>query len=798
MNRCLKFVVGMFVSCLAWVAWSRAAAEEPRIVSVQKIWDRGPHNAFTDLIRWRGKWYCTFREADGHVGGDGKLRVLESSDGETWTPIALVAEDGIDLRDPKLSVTPDDRLMIVAGGSVYGGTKTLKGRQPRVAFSQDGRAWSAPQRVLTEGEWLWRVTWHDGTAYGVAYNASARQTQDAQEAAKSSKPAPPGPADWKLKLVASDNGTDYQLLTHLDVPGHPNETTLRFLPGGELMALVRREGGNTFGWIGSSRPPYRAWTWHETKHRLGGPNFIRLPDGSLWAGSRLHPGGPKTTLARLTRESYEPALLLPSGGDTSYPGLVWDDGLLWMSYYSSHEGKSSIYLAKIRLPQRNAVDAPAAAPPAAVDIGSRLELFVDRQLVDRLSGGAALELQKPAPHDVALIADRSWEGNTSAYYTVFRDGDLFRMYYRGSHFDEKTRRETHREVACYAESKDGIRFTKPDLGIVEFEGSKQNNIVWDGVHNFAPFQDTNPRCAAGARYKALASGGGGLVAFQSADAIHWSRMGDKPVITRGAFDSQNLAFWDSHIGKYRDYHRGFRNGVRDIMTCTSDDFVHWTDPVFIECAGAPREHLYTNAIRPYERAPHLLIGFPTRFLPAREQTEPTFMASRDGQTFFRWADAVIPTTAPADRDGNRSNYMAWGLVQLPGRDNEWSVYAKEAYYTGPGSRVRRFTYRVDGFVAARAPAAGGELITKPICFTGNSLVVNFVTRPAGSLRVELQDAGGKPLDGLSLAACAPLRGDSIAQGVAWKDGAAAGRWAGKPVRLRFELKDADLFSFRFE
>src|SRR4051812_13700253 len=150
---------------------ARSAAPAPELVSVEKIWDRGGHNAFTDLARWRGKWDCTFREAEGHVGGDGKLRVLESADGRAWEPVALVAEEGIDLRDPKLSVTPDDRLMIVAGGSVYGGTKTLKGRQPRVVFSTDAREWTAPRRVLSEGEWLWRVTWHDGRAYGVSYNA---------------------------------------------------------------------------------------------------------------------------------------------------------------------------------------------------------------------------------------------------------------------------------------------------------------------------------------------------------------------------------------------------------------------------------------------------------------------------------------------------------------------------------------------------------------------------------------------------------------------------------------------------
>src|SRR5262249_5710835 len=157
--------------------------------------------------------------------------------------------------------TPDDRLMITAGGSVYEG-KTLLGRQPRVAFSKDGREWTPTKRVLTEGEWLWRVTWHEGRAYGISYNAAARKTQEAQDAAKSTEPVSADPADWKLKLVVSDDGVKYDLVTHLGVPGHPNETTLRFLPGGEMMALVRREGGNMMGWIGTSQPPYKDWKWH--------------------------------------------------------------------------------------------------------------------------------------------------------------------------------------------------------------------------------------------------------------------------------------------------------------------------------------------------------------------------------------------------------------------------------------------------------------------------------------------------------------------------------------------------------
>jgi hypothetical protein len=445
--------------------------------------------------------------------------------------------------------------------------------------------------------------------------------------------------------------------------------------------------------------------------------------------------------------------------------------------------------------------AQVAGAAEPVDIGSRLELFVDDHLIDKLSGDARLHLHKPEANEVALVTDEPWEGNTCAYYTIFQDDDLFRMYYRGSHFDVATRKTTHPEFVCYAESKDGIRWTKPALGLFEFEGSKQNSIVHRGVgtHGFVPFKDANPNAPPEAKYKALGVGGGkrGLYAFQSPDAIHWTLMSKDPVITKGAFDSQNLGFWDPVRKLYVDFHRFFHDGVRDIMTCTSTDFLEWTDPVPLSYTGAPKEHLYTNAIRPYDRAPHILIGFPTRFLPKTQQVEPTFMTSRDGRTFRRWPEALIPITAPEDRDGNRSNYMTWGLVRLPHSDRELSVYATEAYYTGPDSRVRRFTYRVDGFVSVRASASGGRVVSKPLVFSGRKLVVNFAAKEQGSLRIELQDAEGKPIPGFTLADCVALDGDEIDKTVAWKGGADVGALAGKPVRLQFDLKSADLFSFRF-
>ena len=333
------------LSCLCLVALGCAvttgAADggpASQLVSVRKIWDAAGHNAFTDLTRFDGKWLCTFREADGHVRGNGRIRVITSADGEQWQSAALLSEQGIDLRDPKLCLTPDNRLMLVMGGSVYEG-KVLKERQPRVSFSKDGQSWSTPQRVLNKGEWLWRVTWHKNRAYGISYKQIGSRTPT---------------NEWRLTLFSSADGMDWKKVTSLAVPDQPNEATVRFQPNDECIALVRREAGDRNAWIGHSAPPYKKWQWHTAGVSVGGPNFIMLPNGGAMVAagrqSNPKPESARTFVGPMTLESVKADLVLPSGGDCSYPGLVWHDGVLWLSYYSSHEGKTSIYLAKIKLP----------------------------------------------------------------------------------------------------------------------------------------------------------------------------------------------------------------------------------------------------------------------------------------------------------------------------------------------------------------------------------------------------------------------------------------------------------------
>lgn len=312
-------------------------AAGPELVSVRKIWDAGRHNAFTDLIRFEGKWFCTFREAEGHVGGDGAIRVLISTNGGDWATAALLTERGVDLRDPKFSVMPDGRLMLALDGSVYEG-KTLKERQPRVAFSKDGRDWTPPQRVLERGDWLWRVTWHEGRAYGISYHSLTGAQAN---------------GEWAVKFVESEDGVNYRVVKNLEVPGRPNEATVRFRENGEVVALLRREAGDKAAWIGVSRAPFTDWKWEPAGLFIGGPNFIILPDGKMIAGGRQMkpaPDGAKMFLGEMSLSAVTPQLILPSGGDCSYPGMVWHEDALWVSYYSSHEGKSSIYLAKVKWP----------------------------------------------------------------------------------------------------------------------------------------------------------------------------------------------------------------------------------------------------------------------------------------------------------------------------------------------------------------------------------------------------------------------------------------------------------------
>jgi len=334
-NKCYRLFVLLLMGASSALGAAPVTAE---VAEVKKIWDKAPHNAFTDLARWNDRFYCVFREGRGHVSADGRVRVLESKDADSWRPVALVALKGYDLRDPKVSVTPDGKLMLTGGAAPRQKDNQSVPTGTFVCFSKDGRQWSQPQIVVQPGRWLWRITWHKTKAYGVSYAAGERMPY--------------------IDLLVSDDGIKYrQHVDELFGQGYPTEVTLRFDTDETCYALVRRDRrGNepSSALLGISSPDYKKWQWHDLGKKFngfGGPNFIKIP-GGYWIGAgRMHQGGSHTALTYIDARGGTMTKLvkLPSGGDTSYPGLLWHNHRLYVSYYSSHEGKTSIYLAKVKV-----------------------------------------------------------------------------------------------------------------------------------------------------------------------------------------------------------------------------------------------------------------------------------------------------------------------------------------------------------------------------------------------------------------------------------------------------------------
>ncbi len=456
-----------------------------------------------------------------------------------------------------------------------------------------------------------------------------------------------------------------------------------------------------------------------------------------------------------------------------------------------------------------------------MDIGSRRELFVDRHMLERLEN-VSLALHYPRNEGEVLAFDKPWEGAFCAYGTIIKDGAVFRMYYRGVPVAGKDGNSN--EVTCYAESTDGINWSKPELGLYEIGGSRANNVILANAapitHNFSPFLDTNPGAPAGERYKAI--GGtdrSGLVAYVSPDGIRWKKIQEEAVFKKGVFDSQNVAFWSESEQRYVCYFRtwseGGYKGFRSVSRTTSKDFRNWTDPVPMTFGDTPLEHLYTQQTAPYFRAPHIYVAIGARFMPNRQVvSDDQAAALKVNPKYYKDCSDAVLMTSRGDhvydrtfmesyiRPGiglrnwvSRSNYPVLNVVQTG--PEEMSVYVNEDY-AQPTAHIKRYSMRLDGFSSLRADYKGGEVITKPFTFSGKELEINYATSAAGSIRVEILDQAGKPLEGYALDNCQEIIGNEIRRAVSWNGKSDVSALAGKVVRLRISMKDSDLYSFRFE
>ena len=483
------------------------------------------------------------------------------------------------------------------------------------------------------------------------------------------------------------------------------------------------------------------------------------------------------------------------------------------------------------------------------ELKNNREVCWDMFLAD-LTDNVTLDVHKPERKNVVLDCNAPWEEVSVNYVGIVKVGDTYRMYYRGR---DKNFMKHFKNRLCVSESADGKVFERIILGKHEFEGSTENNIHHTEdrpIDNFSVFLDENPDCPADAKFKALSAyeiwkpNGERelkLLYYKSADGFDFEKVGILPV--PGVFDSYNVVLWDSACGEYKMYLRDFhdKNGdtkaeppkeqdlkgvYRDVRLSRSKDFVTWSHPEIIKFDdGNNFIELYTNQIMKYPRANHMFVGLPARYnnrpepkqnynyLPdwngARIKMNATgsrigtvfndtgLIVSRDGLNFNRLNGAYL-TPGPQRPDNwfYEDCYVAYNMAftdsdEAPGTP-EISIYKPEGYNV-TNTRIVRYTLRLDGFYSWHADFSGGSILTKPVTFEGSTLDINYATSALGHIRIVICDEAGEPIEGYDSDI---IWGDMVSRNVDFEK--PLSELAGKTVRLKIELKDADLYSFKFE
>jgi len=451
----------------------------------------------------------------------------------------------------------------------------------------------------------------------------------------------------------------------------------------------------------------------------------------------------------------------------------------------------------------------------ALNVGSGKQVFADGSLISK-SSGVSLRMNPPRKTgERCIVADKPWESHrVCAYNTVMEDGGVYKMWYDAI-ADDGSR------WLCYATSTDGVQWDKPALDIVPFKGRTDTNIVFPfEKRSHEPgcvFVDTNPDCPAEARYKMVCSydgpGGRGTYVFASSDGLRWRPVSDKPSFRSS--DTGNVAFFDDRIGRYVAYVRMWAP-MRKVGRCEFDDLADWGKERLVfgyDKQDPPRLDLYTNAAVKYPFADNLYLMFPSPYYHYPDPPKGKYRndgpldvrlaVSRDG---VGWSYVDRRPFVPLGVEGEFDDsaiYMTTGVIRkgaelwmyYGGYDFTHGAYnVAEDEYTGVISRV---VLRLDGFVSADAAYSGGELVTVPLIFSGNRLELNVQTSVAGSVKVELLERNGKPVRGRSAADADVIKGNFVGKTVSWRGNSDVSNLAGRPVQLRFVMRDARLYAFQF-
>ena len=470
----------------------------------------------------------------------------------------------------------------------------------------------------------------------------------------------------------------------------------------------------------------------------------------------------------------------------------------------------------------------------AVNVEDRRQLFIDRVLIERMDG-VSLRLHEPVSGGVAIKLDKPWEGPANFGYTVLRVGERYLMYYRAM----TLKKGDDTGVMCVATSHDGIQWSKQSLGLPMRNGHEKVNRVVDESGRplmLTPWLDTRPGTPKDERIKAFYSeplsgekhtafrdpkGPKHLVHWTSHDGIHFRKLTAQPKIVsklRNCFDGGNTMFWSEAEQAYVLYYR-FWDTKRSVARTTSKDFLNWSAPVPMTYGNTPREHLYTNNTMPYFRAPYLYVALAARFMQGRRvvtnaQERSIGLKSPHGISYAKdCSDCVLLTCRAGSHEYDRT-FMEGFVRPGPGSQNWVSrtnypltgifpdgkgrmMFWVSRHYMQETWHIERMLLRLDGFASVNAPYAGGELVTKPLIFSGKELEINYRTSAAGDVRVEIQDVSGRAISGYALNDSPEIIGDETSRVITWKQGADISRLTGRKVRLRFFLKDADLYSFKF-
>jgi hypothetical protein len=483
----------------------------------------------------------------------------------------------------------------------------------------------------------------------------------------------------------------------------------------------------------------------------------------------------------------------------------------------------------------------AKAADSAIDVGARKQLFIDRRFIHS-SRGITVAVNPPRKEGVALEGTAPWEKERiGAYLSVIEDGGVLKMWYMSFAGKGGGR-------LCYAISSDGVRWERPKLGIVDFAGSRENNIVIASFREGAVMLD--PVAPPRQRFKTLASYGGkrpsglgtnrngSLMLMTSPDGIHWDQ--EYPVLPFHP-DSMNTLFWDARTQKYAAYLRGW-NPLRvvvkveipreqilrtwpytpsskprylwDFLTRNGEEWppaISSEAPTVLRCdeLDPPGCDVYTPNVQPYPWAEDVYLAFPTLFrhiappgserVPMAGVLESQLAVSRDGTHFDRPSRRpYVDRGLPGEADSHNV-YLGLGFIR---RGHEIYQYysggAGDHGASGPArSALMRVTQRLDGFVSADADGQGAELQTPPVVFSGSSLQINIDTGAMGTARVELRRPDGTAIPGYELRDCEAVIANDPAYPVRWRNAPSVAPLAGQPVVLRFELSRARLFAFQF-